>query len=113
MLFSFLCLNAQVKNEKSKQESILVKDSSYTSKMHQIEHRKMTGKCKFCGMPLNLSLKEKMKYEAMHPYSNSYSCPMHHDQKSAKEGKCPKCGMKMKKTDMHMKEHKEIEKYDE
>jgi len=112
MLFSFLCLNAQVKNEQSKQESIQAKASPDTSKMHQIEHRKMTGKCKFCGMPLNLSVKEKMKYEVMHPYSNSYSCPMHHDQKSAKEGKCPKCGMKMKKTEMHMKEHKEIEKYD-
>ena len=112
MLFSFLCLNAQVKNEKSKQESIQAKASLDTSKLHQIEHRKMTGKCKFCGMPLNLSVKEKMKYEVMQPYSNSYSCPMHHDQKSAKEGKCPKCGMKMKKTYMHMKEHKEIEKYD-
>jgi hypothetical protein len=64
-------------------------------------------------MPLNLSVKEKMKYEVMHPYSNSYSCPMHHDQKSAKEGKCPKCGMKMKKTEMHMKEHKDIEKYNQ
>ena len=111
MLFSFFCLNAQVKNDKSKQESIQAKPSPDTSKMHQIEHRKMTGKCKFCGMPLNLSMKEKMKYEVMHPYL--YSCPMHHDQKSAKEGKCPKCGMKMKRTEMHMKEQKEIEKYEE
>jgi hypothetical protein len=111
IMFSFLYLNAQVKNEKSKQESIHAKASPDSSKMHQIEHRKMTGKCKFCGMPLNLSVKEKMKYEVMHPHS--YSCPMHHDQKSAKEGKCPKCGMKMKKTEKHLKEHKEIEKYHE
>jgi hypothetical protein len=94
MGFSFLCSNAQVKNEKSKQESIYEIDSSFTSKIHQKEHRKMAGKCKFCEMPLNLSVKEKMKYEVMHPYS----CPMNHDQKSAKEGKCPKCGKKMKKT---------------
>ena len=112
-MFSFLCLDAQVKNDKSKQESIQVKDSSYTNKMHQIEHRKMAGKCKFCGMPLNLSVKEKMKYEVMHPYSYSYSCPMHHDQKSANEGKCPKCGMKMKKTEKHEKKQEEVEKHDE
>lgn len=111
MLFSFLCLNAQVKNEKSKQESIQAKASPDSSKMHQIELRKMTGKCKFCGMPLSLSMKEKMKYEVMHPYSYSYSCPMHHDQKSAKAGKCPKCGMKMIKTEKHLKDHQEIEKY--
>jgi hypothetical protein len=94
MVFSFLCLNAQVKNEKSNQESIHEIDSSYSIKMHQKEHRKITGKCKFCGMPLNLSAKEKMKYEVMYPYS----CPMSHDPKSAKESNCPKCGKKIKKS---------------
>jgi hypothetical protein len=93
MVFSFLCLNAQVKNEKSKQELIQEIDSSYSIKLHQKEHRKITGKCKFCGMPLNLSVKEKMKYEIMNPYT----CPMNHDPKSAKESKCPKCGKKIKK----------------
>jgi Zn finger protein HypA/HybF involved in hydrogenase expression len=87
-------LNAQVKNEKSKQESVQAKASLDTSKLHQIEHRKLTGKCKFCGMPLNLSAKEKMKYEVMYPYS----CPMSHDPKTAKESKCPKCGKKIKKV---------------
>jgi hypothetical protein len=93
MVFSFLCSNAQVKNEKSKQELIQEIDSSYSIKLHQKEHRKFTGKCKFCGMPLNLSAKEKMKYEVMYPYS----CPMNHNPKNAIDNKCPKCGKKIKK----------------
>ena len=109
IIFSFFSLNAQVKNEKLKHDSIYKKDSSYVCTMHPKEYNKNPGKCNICGNPLHLSVKEKMKHDVMHPYS----CPMHHDQKSAKEGKCPKCGMKMKKTEMHMKEHKEIEKYEE
>ena len=109
IMFSFFSLNAQVKIEKLNHDSIYKKDSSYVCTMHPKEYNKNPGKCKICGNPLHLSVKEKMKYDVMHPYS----CPMHHDQKSAKEGKCPKCGMKMKKTDKHLKEHEEIEKYDE
>ena len=109
IMFSFFCLNAQVKNEKSKNDSIYKKDSSYVCPMHPNEHYKKPGKCKICAKRMHLSVKEKMKFDVMNPYS----CTMHHDQKSAKDGKCPKCGMKMKETEKNEKKQEDVEKYDE